>query len=106
MGLVRLRLVALSGIIVMATFASRAWAGKNDLQLLNLCPSKASILNVPECSWVQRGNGGLIAGSVVPDAQGRADFRSLMSELGVVLASPRWLTREGSLGSNFPSILA
>jgi hypothetical protein len=86
MGLVRLRLVALSGIIVMATFASRAWAGKNDLQLLNLCPSKASILNVPECSWVQRGNGGLIAGSVVPDAQGRADFRSLMSELGVVLA--------------------
>ncbi len=70
----------------MATFASRAWAGKNDLQLLNLCPSKASILNVPECSWVRRSqvDGSII--STVPDLNGRQDFRSLMSELGVVLA--------------------
>jgi hypothetical protein len=86
MGLVRIRLLALSMMLWMATFTSRAWAGKNDLQLLNLCPSAASILKVPECSWVQRGSAGSITGSVVPDAQGRADFRSLMSELGVVLA--------------------
>jgi hypothetical protein len=86
MGLVRIRLLALSMMLWMATFTSRAWAGKNDLQLLNLCPSAASILKVPECSWVQRGSDGSITGSVMPDAQGRADFRSLMSELGVVLA--------------------
>jgi hypothetical protein len=85
MGLVRLRLVALSLIFVIPTFASRAWAGKNDLQLLNLCPSTPSILKVPECSWVQRQPDGSIT-SVVPDLNGRQDFRSLMSELGVVLA--------------------
>ena len=73
-------------MLVLATFASRAWAGKNDLQLLNLCPSAASILKVPECKWVNRGDDGLINGQVAPNAQGRADFRSLMSELGVVLA--------------------
>ena len=86
MGLVRLHLVASSVMLVLATFASRAWAGKNDLQLLNLCPSAASILKVPECKWVNRGDDGLINGQVAPNAQGRADFRSLMSELGVVLA--------------------
>jgi hypothetical protein len=86
MGLVRLRLLALSVILVMAPFASRAWAGKNDLQLLNLCPSAASILKVPECSWVQRLTDGSIKSAVVPDLNGRQDFRSLMSELGVVLA--------------------
>jgi len=47
---------------------------------------------VPECSWVQRGADGAIAGPVgtylqgLQGLQGRQDFRSLMSELGVVLA--------------------
>jgi hypothetical protein len=85
MGLVRLCLCALSAILVIATFASGARAGQNDLQLLNLCPSAASILKVPECSWVQRQPDGSIK-STVPDLNGRQDFRSLMSELGVVLA--------------------
>jgi hypothetical protein len=77
-------------MLVMATFASRAWAGRNDLQLLNLCPQTPSSLasKTPECSWVHRQADGSISAAdpVVPDAQGRQDFRSLMSELGVVLA--------------------
>jgi hypothetical protein len=86
MGLVRLHLIASAVVLALATFASSAWAGKNDLQLLNLCPSAASVLNVPECSWVHRGADGSISGRVVPDPRGLQDFRSLMSELGVVLA--------------------
>jgi hypothetical protein len=84
MGLVRLRLAA--SALALATFAPSAWAGRNDLQLLNLCPSAPSVLNAPECTWVQRQADGWINGPVVPDAKGRQDFRSLMSELGVVLA--------------------
>jgi hypothetical protein len=89
MGLVRSRLIALSVVLVMATFASRAWAGKNDLNLLNLCPTVASN---GKCPWVQRGSDGSISQPVETylqgplGVQGRQDFRSLMSELGVVLA--------------------
>jgi hypothetical protein len=88
MGLVRSHLVASAVMLAMAAFASAAWAAKNDLQLLNLCPPAPSGLpsKVPECSWVQRQADGLITGPVVPDFNGRQDFRSLMSELGVVLA--------------------
>jgi hypothetical protein len=89
MGSVRLSLAASAVMFVMATFAGGAWAGKNDLQLLNLClqaPS-LSLASKPECSWVQRRQAdGWITGPVVPDLNGRQDFRSLMSELGVVLA--------------------
>ena len=84
MGLVRSRLIAVT--FILAAFSPSAWAGRNDLQLLNLCPSAPSVLNAPECSWVQRGADGGIKSPVVPDAKGRQDFRSLMSELGVVLA--------------------
>jgi hypothetical protein len=70
-------------MLMTATLASRAWAGKNDLNLLNLCPTVASN---GKCPWVHRQADGLITGPVVPDGQGRQDFRSLMSELGVVLA--------------------
>ena len=75
-------------MIMTATLASRAWAGRNDLQLLNLCPLTPSSLpsKTPECSWVHRQADGSIASAVMPDGQGREDFRSLMSELGVVLA--------------------
>jgi hypothetical protein len=90
MGSVRSSIVASSLMLMTATFASRAWAGKNDLQLLNLCPVKSSSLpnRVPECSWVHRLADGSIDPNnpVLPDGQGREDFRSLMSELGVVLA--------------------
>ena len=89
MGSVRSRLIALSVVLVMVTFASRAWAGKNDLNLLNLCPTVASN---GKCPWVQRGSDGSISQPVETylqgplGVQGRQDFRSLMSELGVVLA--------------------
>ena len=88
MGSVRSRLVALFVMIMTATLASRAWAGRNDLQLLNLCPLTPSSLSskTPECSWVHRQADGSISSPVLPDGQGRQDFRSLMSELGVVLA--------------------
>jgi hypothetical protein len=84
MGLVRLHLLAAT--LTLAAFAPSAWAGRNDLQLLNLCPSAPSVLNAPECSWVQRQADGWIRAPVVPDLNGGQAFRSLMSELGVVLA--------------------
>jgi hypothetical protein len=81
---------------VGATFAfgGLAHAGKNDLQLLNLCelPPGAT-----ECPWVKRDGAGLITGPVVPDVAGQALFRSLMSELGVVIA-PRLQTPADTLG--------
>jgi len=93
MGLVRSHLVALTAIFVTATFASAAWAGRNDLNLLNLCPQTPSLLaGKVECSWVQRAGDGSITQPVgtylqsLQGLQGRQDFRSLMSELGVVLA--------------------
>ena len=90
MGLDRTHLVASTVMLVMATFATSAWAGKNDLELFNLCPRAASANG--ECPWVQRGADGSIVGSIETylqgskGLQGRQDFRSLMSELGVVLA--------------------
>jgi hypothetical protein len=99
MGLVRIRLVALSAMVVLAAFVSQAWAGKHDLELLNLCPLSPSSLasGVAECSWVHRRADGWITGPVLPDAQGREDFRSLMSELGVVFA-PRIPMVAGTAG--------
>jgi hypothetical protein len=96
MGLVRFSLVA--STLVLSTLASQAWAGKNDLKLLNLCPTPMAPSNgVVECAWVHRRDGGWISSPVLPDAQGREDFRSLMSELGVVLA-PRIPMVAGTAG--------
>jgi hypothetical protein len=88
MGLARFSLGASVVTLVLSTLGSRAWAGKNDLELLNLCPQASSALSsrVAECSWVHRRADGWITSQVVPDALGRQDFRSLMSELGVALA--------------------
>jgi hypothetical protein len=77
--------------------AGSAWAGRNDLNLVNLCPqASAPGLGVQECSWVQRNANGTIAG-VQPGAAGLSDFRSLMSELGVVMA-PRIAMPADTLG--------
>jgi hypothetical protein len=77
--------------------ARDAWAGKYDLKLANLCPQAASpVLGVQECSWVQRDASGLVTGVSI-DAEGRSNFRSLMSELGVVMA-PRIPMPAGTLG--------
>jgi hypothetical protein len=85
----------LVGVSVCAALASGgvARAATNDLQLLNLCelPPGAT-----ECPWIHRANG-LITGAVTPTADGQALFRSLMSELGVVIA-PRLQTPADTLG--------
>jgi hypothetical protein len=94
MGSVRLSLAALAVMLAGATFVSTAWAAKNDLNLLNLClpASSPHLAGKPECSWVQRGADGSISEPVatylqgLQGLQGRQDFRSLMSELGIVLA--------------------
>jgi hypothetical protein len=71
-------------LVVPLGLAGPALAGRNDLRLTNLCrPGQA--LGVQECSWVERDASGLVTGvSIDPD--GRSDFRSLMSELGVVMS--------------------
>jgi len=72
-----------------------ARAAQNDLRLLNLCPPD---MTTRECSWVQRdANGEVIAGKTVPDTDGQARFRSLMSELGFAIA-PRLMTPADTLG--------
>lgn len=93
-------LLALATALSCVTTTRLAWAGKNDLHLINLCPQAAtSALGVQECSWVKRDASGLISASngVVIDAEGRSKFRSLMSELGVVMA-PRIPMAASTLG--------
>lgn len=88
-------LVCLAGVVVAVLLgAGRARAGKNDLELLNLCPVNQTTL---ECEWVQRDASGLITAPVVPSAEAQTDYRSLMSELGVV-AAPRLMTPADTLG--------
>jgi len=81
-----------------------AHAGKHDLKLLNLCRPGNSVLGdgIQECSWIQGQRDPTthaITGQVTPDAESvsRSNFRSLMSELGVVIA-PRLQTPADTLG--------
>ena len=87
---------ALAVLSIGAALASGgvARAGNNDLDLLNLCDRPA---NVAECPWVKRDANGSITGPVIPTAEGQARFRSLMSELGVVIA-PRLQTPADTIG--------
>jgi hypothetical protein len=76
-----------------------ARAGKNDLQLGNLCAPGTNTpagLARPECGWVQRGKLGQVTG-VTFDAEAESNYRSLMSELGVAIA-PRLMTPADTLG--------
>ena len=73
--------VALSSLAA----APPARAGKNDLQLLNLCTPQLTG-GIQECAWVQRDATGSIKAQVAPTAGRARHFRSLMSELGVVIA--------------------
>jgi hypothetical protein len=80
-----LRPLAIGIALVSFSVAGTALAGRNDLKLVNLCPQAAApALGVQECRWVQRDAAGMITGVKI-DSQGRSDFRSLMSELGVVM---------------------
>jgi hypothetical protein len=74
-----------------------ARAGKNDLQLINLCDPHVVAGIGSECSWVTRDANGSITAPVTVDADGQSRFRSLMSELGVVIA-PRLQTPADTLG--------
>jgi hypothetical protein len=91
-------LAALVASVVLG-FGGVARAGGNDLQLLNLCPfgTSAGPGGMQECSWIKRESSGLIPGPVEPTLEGKAAFRSLMSELGVVIA-PRLQTPADTLG--------
>jgi len=81
-----LRPLAIGIALVSITIAGSASAGRNDLKLVNLCPQAASAaLGVQECSWVKRDATGLVTGVNI-DSEGRSNFRSLMSELGAVMA--------------------
>jgi len=85
--------VAVAALLLFGVFRP-AHAGRNDLRLLNLCPQTTG-----ECSWINRDANGLISG-VNLQAQGvnaNESFRSLMSELGTVLA-PHIVVPASTLG--------
>lgn len=98
----RSRLVATLAFVIFGVLSARpASAGKHDLDLLHLCQPgtpAAGVLGgqVSECSWVKRDSAGHIT-SLTPDADAFSRFRSLMSELGVVVA-PRLQTPADTLG--------
>jgi hypothetical protein len=88
----RLPLILCAVGVAALTGPGRAWAGKNDLRLLNLCPPDP---NTNECSWWV--NRGMTDGVTTPDVDGQSRFRSLMSELGFAIA-PRLMTPADTLG--------
>jgi hypothetical protein len=78
-----------------------ARADTNDLDLGKLCDSRAASIgagggSVLECGWVRRRADGTIGAVVIP-GEAEARFRSLMSELGAVMA-PRLLVPAQTLG--------
>jgi hypothetical protein len=88
-------------VSVLIALPGAAFGGKNDLQLINLCglhapPAGTLSGQVQECSWVQRTADGHIA-KVNLDAEAQSSYRSLMSELGAVIA-PRLQTPADTLG--------
>jgi hypothetical protein len=78
--------------------APSARAGKNDLDLLKLCPQTGMTPSgSAECAWVQRNPANGQVTGVALDNTTLSNFRSLMSELGVVVA-PRLQTPADTLG--------
>ncbi len=93
----------LATVIGCCAVVGSARASRNDLDLLKLCssppPGGGGLLigAVSECNWVKRQPGtGLITG-VTLDADAEVNFRSLMSELGAVMA-PRLVMPAETLG--------
>jgi hypothetical protein len=89
-------------VILLSAGAGTVTADDNDLALLNLCaphevPAGVFSGKVQECEWVDReaGTGRIRGVNVSREAQ--SSFRSLMSELGVVVA-PRLSTPADTLG--------
>lgn len=85
----RPRLWLLAGLALAWPAVARA--DKYDLKLLNLCPPSPT----GGCSWVQTAPNGQKTVTLDPEAASR--YRSLMSELGVVMA-PRLMTPADTLG--------
>lgn len=85
--------------VALTAAAGAAQAGKHDLKLLNLCAQVPTRVGgqVPECSWVKREAGTGRIQSVTIDAAGEASFRSLVSELGAVMA-PRLVMPADTIG--------
>ena len=80
--------------------AGSALAGDLDVSLLNLCGQGVARPlaggELTECSWVQRDAAGRVTG-VQLDEEATSRFRSLMSELGVVMA-PQIVTPADTIG--------
>jgi hypothetical protein len=95
----RILMVAVAAGLGIAP-VGRARAAKNDLQLLNLCGTHtiSGIAGVAsECSWISRDPTSHSVTGFSLDADAQSRFRSLMSELGVVMA-PRLQTPADTLG--------
>ena len=91
----------LAASLALGVVSRAALAGPNDLKLLNLCrpytpaPTVGMMMGPGQnCAW-QRNGAGQVTGVDTGNAQ--SDFRSLMSELGVVVA-PRLQTPADTLG--------
>jgi len=78
-------------LIVGAALASPARAASNDLRLLNLCDSSGGA-----CRWLDQ-SGRITTFAFGADTGATSRYRSLMSELGVVMA-PRLQTPADTLG--------
>jgi hypothetical protein len=90
--------LAVAALALVASWSAQG--ATNDLQLGKLCDSRpaqtAAGGQVLECGWVRRRADGTISGLVIPN-EAEASFRSLMSELGAVMA-PRLLVPAQTLG--------
>jgi hypothetical protein len=92
---VRAGVFAMAALLLLCAVRP-AHAGRNDLRLSNLCPRTTG----GECAWINRDAAGLISGVNNPLAGGvnaNESFRSLMSELGTVLA-PHIVVPASTLG--------
>lgn len=86
-------LIALSVVL----HAGAARARPHDVRLLNLCPVEGRAGDgFAECTWLRRDGAGALTGLAV-DADAHESFRSLMSELGAVLA-PHVVSPASTLG--------
>jgi hypothetical protein len=101
-----MRLIRTASLVLAALaipgLAGRALAGRNDLRLVNLCPptqTTRTSIGISECAWVNRDATGMLVpvankSAVAFDTEGLSNFRSLMSELGVVMAPRIPMTAE------------
>jgi hypothetical protein len=90
----------LGALAVSLAVHGGARAGKNDLKLFNLCPPSTAAGSTGGCSWVRTNASGAITGvdfNAAMDSDAASRYRSLMSELGVVVA-PRLMTPADTLG--------